>query len=53
MPPNLTPEQVEAFRQQMRERFGKRGAEPTTSTKTPKAPVDATSAKPPKTPKVR
>ena len=25
MPQNLTPEQVEAFRQQMRERFGKRG----------------------------
>ena len=64
MPQNLTPEQVEAFRQQMRERFGKRGpdggtdgrsrgSEPTTSTKPSKTPVDATSAKPPKTPKVR
>jgi hypothetical protein len=64
LPQNLTPEQVEAFRQQMRERFGKRGPdgggdgrsrgpEPTTSTKPPKTPVDATSAKPPKTPKVR
>jgi len=64
MPQNLTPEQVEAFRQQMRERFGKRGpdggtdgrsrgSEPTTSTKPSKTPVDATNAKPPKTPKVR
>ncbi len=54
MPPNLTPEQVEAFRQQMRERFGKRGAEPTTSTKTPKNAAPApTTTKPPKTPKVR
>ena len=65
MPQNLTPEQVEAFRQQMRERFGKRGpdggtdgrsrgdrgAEPSNSSKTP-APA-ATTAKPPKTPKVR
>ncbi len=54
MPPNLTPEQVEAFRQQMRERFGKRGAEPTTSTKTPKNAAPApTTTKPPKAPKVR
>lgn len=67
MPQNLTPEQVEAFRQQMRERFGKRGpdggnggpdgrsrGDVPTSGKTPKAPTDApTSAKPPKTPKVR
>ena len=56
MPPNLTPEQVEAFRQQMRERFGKRGAEVTTSSKSSKstAPVaPTTTTKPPKTPKVR
>ncbi|NBV48466.1 MAG: hypothetical protein EBR95_05365 [Verrucomicrobia bacterium] len=54
MPQNLTPEQVEAFRQQMRERFGKRGAEPTTSTKTPKNAAPApTTTKPPKAPKVR
>ncbi|TAF20950.1 MAG: hypothetical protein EAZ72_01950, partial [Verrucomicrobia bacterium] len=30
MPQNLTPEQVEAFRQQMRERFGKRGQDGST-----------------------
>lgn len=56
MPPNLTPEQVEAFRQQMRDRFGKRGAEVTTSSKSSKstAPVaPTTTTKPPKTPKVR
>ena len=54
MPQNLTPEQVEAFRQQMRERFGKRGAEPTTSTKPPKnAAAAPTTTKPPKAPKVR
>ncbi len=65
MPQNLTPEQVEAFRQQMRDRFSKgrgpdgatdgrtRGDAPTTS-KTPKNTVtDATTPKPPKTPKVR
>lgn len=65
MPQNLTPEQVEAFRQQMRERFGKRGPdggsdgrtrgpEPSTSTKTPKnaAPVPTTT-KTPKTSKSR
>lgn len=68
MPQNLTPEQVEAFRQQMRERFGKRGpdgatdgrtrgdrgADATTNGKTPKTPVAApTTTKTPKTPKVR
>jgi hypothetical protein len=54
MPQNLTPQQVEAFREQMRERFGKRGAETTTSTKTPKNAVPApTTTKQPKTPKVR
>lgn len=66
MPQNLTPEQVEAFRAQMRERFGKRGgdnnADPRqrgadavpTNGKTPKTPVAApTTAKTPKTPKVR
>jgi hypothetical protein len=65
MPQNLTPEQVEAFRQQMRERFGKRGPDgatdgrtrgpdATTSTKTPKnaAPVPTTT-KTPKTSKSR
>ena len=66
MPQNLTPEQVEAFRQQMRDRFSKgrgpdggndgrsRGGD-ATSTKTPKnaAPVAPTTTKPPKTPKVR
>ena len=64
MPQNLTPEQVEAFRQQMRDRFGKRGgdandprqrgADVTTNGKTPKTPVAApTTTKTPKTPKVR
>jgi hypothetical protein len=59
MPQNLTPEQVEAFRQQMRDRFSKSGAEVTTSSKSNKnaAPVAPTSStkppKPPKTPKVR
>ena len=63
-PTNLTPEQVEAFRQSMRERFGKRGgdnndprqrgADTTTNGKTPKTPVAApTNTKTPKTPKVR
>lgn len=68
-PQNLTPEQVEAFRAQMRERFGKRGpdggapdgrtrgdrgADATTSGKTPKTPAAApTTAKTPKTPKAR
>ena len=65
MPQNLTPEQVEAFRQQMRDRFSKgrgpggatdgltRGDAPTTS-KTPKNTAPApTAPKPPKTPKVR
>jgi len=63
-PQNLTPEQVEAFRAQMRERFGKRGPDggndgrtrgdaPTTG-KTPKTPAASpTTTKPPKTPKVR
>jgi hypothetical protein len=64
MPQNLTPAQVEAFRQQMRDRFGKRGPDgatdgrtrgpDATSTKTPKTPTAApTTTKPPKTPKVR
>jgi hypothetical protein len=66
MPQNLTPEQVEAFRQQMRDRFSKgRGpdgatdgrtrGDATTTGKTPKnaAPVAPTTTKPPKTPKVR
>jgi hypothetical protein len=64
-PQNLTPEQVEAFRQQMRERFGKRGPDggndgrtrgndATTSGKTPKNAAPApTTTKAPKTPKVR
>ena len=65
MPQNLTPEQVEAFRQQMRDRFSKgrgpdgatdgrtRGDAPTTS-KTPKNTAPApTTPTPPKTPKVR
>ena len=64
-PQNLTPEQVEAFRQQMRERFSKRGpdggtdgrtrgGDAVTNGKTPKnaAPVPTT-PKAPKTPKVR
>ena len=65
MPQNLTPEQVEAFRQQMRDRFSKgRGpdgasdgrtrGDATTNGKTPKTPTAApTTTKPPKTPKVR
>lgn len=68
MPQNLTPEQVEAFRQQMRDRFGKRGPDgatdgrtrgdrgPDVSSKSNKnaAPVaPASSTKTPKTPKVR
>jgi hypothetical protein len=65
MPQNLTPEQVEAFRQQMRERFGKRGPDggndgrtrgndATSNGKTPKNAAPApTTAKTPKTPKVR
>jgi len=66
-PQNLTPEQVEAFRQQMRERFGKRGADgatdgrtrggdASTNGKTPKNAVPAApapTAKQPKAPKVR
>jgi hypothetical protein len=60
---NLTPEQIEAFRQQMRERFGKRGqdgnADPRlrggdATAKTPKTPTTApTAAKSAKTPKAR
>jgi len=57
---NLTPEQVEAFRQSMRDKFSKgRGPDgsnngTTTSTKTPKTQdVAPTTTKPPKTPKVR
>ena len=65
-PQNLTPEQVEAFRQSMKDKFNKgRGPDgsnngnnngSTTSTKTPKNPAAVpvpTTAKPPKTPKVR
>ena len=65
MPQNLTPEQVEAFRQSMRDKFSKgrgpdnsgdprqRGGD-TTSGKTPKTPTAAPeTTKPPKTPKVR
>ena len=65
-PGNLTPEQVEAFRQSMRDKFSKgRGPDgsnngnnngSTTSTKTPKTPTAApapATTKPPKTPKVR
>ena len=67
MPQNLTPAQVEAFRQQMRDRFGKRGPDGVTDSRTrgpdvssnsksnknavPVAP--ATTTKQPKTPKVR
>ena len=65
-PQNLTPEQVEAFRQQMRERFSKRGPDGGNDGRTrgpdvsngksnknavPVAP--ATTTKQPKTPKVR
>jgi hypothetical protein len=61
-PTNLTPEQIEAFRQSMREKFGKRGQDggdprqrggDTTSTKTPKTPTTAPTTKASKTPKVR
>ena len=60
-PGNLTPEQVEAFRQSMRDKFNKgRGPDgsnngtTTTSTKTPKTQdVAPTTSKQPKTPKVR
>ncbi len=64
-PQNLTPEQVEAFRQQMRERFSKRGpdggtdgrtrgGDAVTNGKTPKNAAPApTTPKAPKTPKVR
>ncbi len=62
-PGNLTPAQVEAFRQSMRDKFSKgRGPDggnnngSTTSTKTPKTSNAApapTTTKPPKTPKVR
>ena len=64
-PGNLTPEQVEAFRQSMRDKFSKgrgpdnsgdprqRGGD-TTGGKTPKTPTAAPeTTKPPKTPKVR
>jgi hypothetical protein len=69
MPQNLTPEQVEAFRQQMRDRFSKsgqgsngsndgrsRGPDVGTSSKSNKNAVPAAptnSSKTPKTPKVR
>lgn len=62
MPANLTPEQVEAFRQQMRERFGKRGPDgddgrsrgaDAASGKSSKNDAPTTSTKPPKAPKVR
>ena len=65
-PGNLTPEQIEAFRQSMKDKFNKsRGPDgsnngnnngSTTSTKTPKNPAAVpapTTTKPPKTPKVR
>jgi len=56
-PGNLTPEQIEAFRQSMKDKFSKsRGPDSsTTSTKTPKTPAvaPATTTKPPKTPKIR
>ena len=63
-PSNLTPEQIEAFRQSMRDKFGKRGPDggtdprqrggDATSTKTPKTPTAApATTKTPKTPKVR
>ena len=65
-PGNLTPEQIEAFRQSMKDKFNKsRGPDgsnngnnngSTTSTKTPKTPTAApapATTKPPKTPKVR
>ena len=64
-PGNLTPEQIEAFRQSMKDKFNKsRGPDgsnngnnngSTTSTKTPKTPTAAPApmTKPAKTPKVR
>lgn len=56
-PGNLTPEQIEAFRQSMKDKFSKsRGPDSsTTSTKTPKTPAvaPATTTKPAKTPKIR
>ena len=63
-PQNLTPEQVEAFRQSMKDKFNKNrgpdnGGDPrqrggdTTSGKTPKTPTAAPTTKPAKTPKVR
>jgi hypothetical protein len=64
-PQNLTPEQIEAFRQSMKDKFNKgrgpdNGGDPrqrgtdTTSTKTPKTPTAApATTKTPKTPKVR
>jgi hypothetical protein len=66
-PQNLTPEQIEAFRQSMKDKFNKgrgpdNGGDPrqrggdTTSSKTPKTPTAApapTTTKTPKTPKVR
>ena len=55
-PGNLTPEQIEAFRQSMKDKFSKsRGPDNGTSTKTPKTPNAAptTSTKPGKTPKIR
>ena len=68
-PGNLTPEQVEAFRQSMRDKFSKGRGDSggnnngnnngsTTSSKTPKTPTAApapapATTKPPKTPKVR
>ena len=56
-PGNRTPEQIEAFRQSMKDKFSKsRGPDSsTTSTKTPKTPAvaPATTTKPAKTPKIR
>jgi hypothetical protein len=58
MPPNLTPEQVEAFRQSMRDRYSKGGVsskDGVSSSKTSKkeAPAPSNSSKTPKTPKIR
>ena len=63
MPQNLTPEQVEAFRQQMRDRFSKgrgpdggngRDGDGRSRGDAPRAPTDTpTSAKPPKSSKAR
>jgi hypothetical protein len=64
-PGNLTPEQVEAFRQSMRDKFskggppGSNGGDPrqrggdTTSNKKTQDVAPAATTKPPKTPKVR